>query len=208
MFLKRTRSLGEGQGTRSRRKLLGIFVATQATDGTNHVARADDAKDAINGRRTRGQQQDALAAADGTGDDFGDKVGFAGAGQSLNQANVRRVQRPSQGFALGLVERHLTDGGGRHAQRFEDLGLSGKKSRQQGATGVGRFSAATIVQCRQLMGVKQTLALGQGEQFLLLFPGRIAKQFFPGRDEGNDRPGGRMPFRAVMLLRRRFRNSS
>ena len=106
LVAQRRRLLGQGHGPYRRGQQFRLLVGGQAADRAQRVAVGDPPQDAIQGvgvRGMSGHQQHAVAAQGRLGDDLHQDARLAGAGQALDQENVRRRQRAGHGVALGGV---------------------------------------------------------------------------------------------------------
>jgi hypothetical protein len=87
-----------------RRQSIDDFVPCQATHRANALRIAHHLKDSIHAGGRGGRYKDALAPRRSPSDDLGNDPRLTGGRQSLNEADIRRVQGLSHCFTLCGVE--------------------------------------------------------------------------------------------------------
>jgi hypothetical protein len=183
--------LREGQGTAQGRKGFEVLVGSQVAEGTKDVPAGAQLQHPVNGGRGRGQQQHPFPAGGGLGDDLGNHPGLPGPREALDQAEVGRGQGPVHRLALVGVQGNVTPFGGMGSDRFQPVGVPGQNRREEALGPFGKDRGRPVREGGELVGIKQPLALGQGEDFVLLSGGEAVKSNFPGRRCGYLRRGGR-----------------
>jgi hypothetical protein len=107
----------KGQAPDDRGQGVGVLVTAQTAQRTDGLAIGDLLQNPVQGGGGRSEQEHALAADGGLGDDLGDDARFAGTRRPLEEKDVRRVQGLGHGRPLpgvqGLVQYVLGPPAGR-----------------------------------------------------------------------------------------------
>ncbi len=191
LFPKQPEALLEDQPTQAGRQQFRCFAGGEAAHRTNAAAAGQAFQHAIHGRGGRRQQQYALAPGRGLRRDLGGGTRFSGAGMPLNQAQVRRLQRPCDGVALVGVEGGVAAFDGGWAERRQIVRLSVKEDRQYGEPGCVSARSRRPVAGGELVGVKHPLPPGQFQQLTAPRRRKRRQQVLPNAAGFRPSQGGR-----------------